>query len=156
MENKQNNKEIPVTRIGIDCGGVLFAHDTKYDKTNASHTEDTSSTSCWMSGALDALEELKKRNCELFIVSFAGKKRGDETRKTILSTVNHLIPENNIFIVNDRKLKGHICKEHNLQVLIDDRKDVLMEAQKTYPSLKCILFTSWKETLQKIKWMKQK
>lgn len=127
-------------RVGIDCGGVLTVHSSLL-----SETEDTTSM-IWMEGTMEALEIMKQNGCELFVVSFAGKKREEETRKK-LEEIKHLIPEKNVFITRDRTKKGEICRKHNLGWLIDDRMDVLLAAEKSFPKLKIVWFTNWNQVL---------
>jgi hypothetical protein len=77
-----------------------------------------------MPGCKIALETLVKMGHELFIMSFCGKNREVESRQA-LDAIKHLIPESNWVFVRDRKLKSVRCSELGLDVMIDDRLDIL-------------------------------
>jgi hypothetical protein len=126
-------------KIGIDCGGVLFITNTKFE---SSEKEDTTQTEDWVPGAVAGLRILHEEGYELFVVSFCGKRRAAETRQKLLE-VRDLIPPENVFIVKDKFKKGQVCREHRLEMLIDDRLDVLEAAGQHFPALRCVLFTSW-------------
>ena len=83
-------------RIGIDCGGVLFVTNTKFEP-EFSEDADRDEPEAWMPGAKEALEELKQQGHELFVVSFCGKRRALETREKLLE-IRHLIPPKNVFL----------------------------------------------------------
>lgn len=120
--------------IGIDAGGVMFVH-VERKKNN----EDTSTTN-WMVDALSSMQKLKNMGHRLFLVSFAGKKTGEETKRVIKLDASGFINNEDMFIVNDRKKKGIVCKQQKIDIMIDDRADVLLSVMKDSPSTLCFLF----------------
>jgi len=115
-------------RIGIDFGGVLVKHDSSNENHDAK--EDTNfdvNKVPWMEGALETLASLAAtKKHQLFIVSFCGKKRELETREALKAKVAPFIPESNWIFVRDRKLKSKACKDNQIDVMIDDRLDILL------------------------------
>jgi len=118
--------------IGIDAGGVMFIHIER--KNN----EDTSTTN-WMDSALVSMQKLKSMGHRLFLISFAGKKTGEETKRVIQQDASGIINNEDMFIVKDRKKKGIVCKEQKIDIMIDDRADVLLSVIKDSPSTLCFL-----------------
>src|SRR5437868_5846715 len=112
-------------RLGLDAGGVLFIHSSEQKG------EDTSSTQ-WMPGCLAALEKLSQ-TYELYVVSFAGQQRGEETKAAIAQEASQFFPEDHVHIVSQRRLKGIVCAELKLSVMVDDRLDVLNAIHMTAP-----------------------
>jgi len=102
-------------RIGIDFGGVLTQKGEKYEKNknDVSHMD--------MPGCIVALQQLKKDGHYLVLVSFCGPNRAHSTRKQL--PLNDYFDE--IYFVKNRKYKNDICKARALDLLIDDRKDIL-------------------------------
>jgi len=74
---------------------------------------------------------------------------GLETREKLLE-VKDVIPPEHVFIVKDKLKKGTVCRNEGIQVLIDDRQDVLRAAKKNFPELTCILFESWEQVMDSI------
>lgn len=120
--------------IGIDAGGVMFVH------TDLTIDEDTSSTTNWIEGAIEGMKKLKSHGHRLFLVSFAGKRRGIETKKVIQQTISDCIDEKDMIIVNNRSKKGKVCQELGLDIMIDDHVDVLESVMKTSRKTLCFLF----------------
>jgi len=145
ISGERPEKKKGAMRIGIDCGGVLFPTNTKFEGGG----EDTTQTEEWMPGALQSLDTLRKLGHELFVVSFCGKRRALETREKLLE-VKDVIPPEHVFIVKDKLKKGTVCRNEGIQVLIDDRQDVLRAAKKNFPELTCILFESWEQVMDSI------
>jgi hypothetical protein len=84
-------------KIGIDFGGVLSIPDGE-DKNG--HVN----TSIDMPGALEALLFLKKQEHSLFLISFAGKQRSLDTRKSIEKINPNLFDE--MYFVKDKMTKA--------------------------------------------------
>lgn len=74
----------------------------------------------------------------IVVNSFAGKARGENTKKSIGGNMGW-IPIQNIFIVNNRKKKWVICNEQKLHIMVDDRLDVLEAIEENFKiqKLKC-------------------
>lgn len=121
--------------IGIDAGGVLFQHR----RNSSNSTEDTSST-IWNEGALDSLKKLKTKGHRLYLISFAGKKTGELTKQALRDEASEYIDEEDMYIVNHRLKKGKLCKQLGIDVMLDDRPDVLEAVLKDSQRTKCYLF----------------
>lgn len=118
-------------RLALDAGGVLFTHDS-------GHKEDTSGTA-WISGCRQALEKLSAFY-DLYVISFAGQQRGLETRKAIATDAKAWLPEDHVYIVNDRKEKGALCAGLGIHIMVDDRLDVLNIVHSAAPQCKLYHF----------------
>lgn len=116
-------------RLALDAGGVLFIHSSE-------SKEDTSGTA-WMPGCLEALEKLSTVY-DLYVISFAGRQRGLETRDIIAKDAKAWLPEDHVYIVNDRKKKGPLCRELGIHLMVDDRLDVLNGVHQS--ALQCKLY----------------
>jgi 5'(3')-deoxyribonucleotidase len=112
-------------RLALDAGGVLFTHSSH-------HT-------AWKPGCLEALEELSKVY-DIYVISFAGHQRGLETRNAIFQDAKNWLPDDHIHIVDDRKKKGPLCAELKIQMMVDDRLDVLNTVHQTTPHCKLYHF----------------
>ena len=119
----ENRKKM---RIGIDFGGVLCDLESKENIIS-------------MTGAIEALKFLRERGHTLVLVSFCGRKRALET----LPVVKPYFDE--IYFVKKPTLKQIVCQNRCLNVLIDDRSDII--ASITKPTVG-ILFQNWKETME--------
>lgn len=119
--------------IGIDAGGVLFVNRGEIP------SEDTSSTN-FMEDAIKIMRDLKQRGHRLFLISFAGKRVGQETKDALKEHAPDCIMENDMYIVNKRTKKGILCNQLNIDIMIDDRIDVLEKVLEDSPKTKCILF----------------
>jgi len=116
MEEKKK-----VLRIGVDFGGVLTPHGKDYEKGQGNISQMN------MPGCISALEELKKDGHYLVLVSFCGRSRAESTRKNL--PLKDYFDE--VYFVKDRKYKNLICQARALDVLIDDRKDILDSLEVT-------------------------
>lgn len=116
MENEGRNK----LRIGIDFGGVL-ADDSLYEK-------GSTKSEMSMPGCKEALKLLRKEGHYLVLVSFCGKNRAETNRKNL--PLDEYFDE--VFFVKNRDHKNLICKAKALDVLIDDRQDILDTLDSCY------------------------
>lgn len=99
-------------RIGIDIGGVCTT-DNAYDA-------DSKDELVLADGCLEVLTELKKQGHHLVIVSFCGRKRAENNRRQ--SLIKYF---DDAFFVKKRPYKAIVCKNQGLDLLIDDRSDIL-------------------------------
>ena len=102
-------------RIGIDFGNVL---------TREGHDEDEKEKGIPvmnMPGCQDALKLLKSQGHYLVLISFCGRNRADSTRRHL--PLQDYFDE--VYFVKHRDYKAHICKARAIDVLIDDRRDIL-------------------------------
>lgn len=117
QEEKKSNLNLPEKklRIGIDFGGVLTPKGEQYE-TNKNVVSQMD-----MPGCIPALQQLKKDGHYLVLISFCGPKRANSTRMQIpLKTYF-----DEFYFVKNRKYKNDICKARALDVMIDDREDIL-------------------------------
>uniref|UniRef100_A0A6C0JT83 FCP1 homology domain-containing protein n=1 Tax=viral metagenome TaxID=1070528 RepID=A0A6C0JT83_9ZZZZ len=116
-------------KIGIDFGGVLSIHD---GQNNGSEHRTTVIN---MPGALESLQKLKDQGHKLYLISFAGKSRSQETQDSIKQTCPNLF--DGLYFVKDKGFKKDVCDFLGCDLLIDDRQDVLdtLKQGKTVPVL---------------------
>ena len=123
-------------RIGIDFGGVCTPLGAAYESNNPTDAKMD------MPGCCEALLELKAQGHYLVLVSFCGKNRANSTRRNLpLSKYFH-----KAYFVRNRAYKNDICKAEALDVLIDDRQEIL----DTLTETSGILFDNWKSVMQQI------
>ena len=79
--------------IGLDAGGVIFIQDRTHIRGDTSQTEQ------FMPDCLEYVEKLVKDDHRIFFNSFAGKVRGENTRKAIEQNMKEWIPKDNVFVV---------------------------------------------------------
>jgi hypothetical protein len=105
-------------KIGVDMGGVCSSKSMVYE-------DDSKEMNVLIDveDALKYLELLQRDGHELILVSFCGRRRANETRRTLKEKYKGLFDE--VFFVKDKKYKKDICEFKNLDVMIDDRTDVL-------------------------------
>lgn len=121
--------------VAVDVGGVLSQHDKGY--TGAEHVN----TAIDMPKALETLEALSKITIvdstgktvpkyKIMILSFCGYRRAVQTAESLRK-----YPEifKDMYFVKDRNYKGYLCKHFGCDIMIDDRKDVLIEVRKCSP-----------------------
>jgi hypothetical protein len=132
-------------KIGIDFGGVLAVHDKPVDK-NTEHVN----TDINMPGAIESLKILKSQGHQLFLVSFAGKRRSAETHNSI--TENKEISDlfDKLYFVKRPNCKQFVCDFENLDILIDDREDILKWVKNYTPEIHTILFDNWENVMKVI------
>ncbi len=119
--------------IGVDFGGVLSVHD-------GGNTEHKN-TLINMPFALETLQKLKDNGNKLYLVSFCGKTRAIETKKSIeLSGATHLFE--NQFYVRNREYKADICEHIGCNFMIDDREEILDNVIANNKKITTILFGS--------------
>ncbi len=113
-------------KIGVDYGGVCSMHDAK-------HEDETFSGEVGINidGCLTALHQLKAMGHTLVLVSFCGARRARETRK-YFATLGDQNPFSDMYFVKKRGYKGDVCKKLGLDMLIDDRLDILQNIKPTW------------------------
>jgi hypothetical protein len=123
--------------IGIDFGGVLSVH---YKESNIiAKNGDHINTTMDMPYAIESLKKLKNVGNDLFLISFCGKARSVETRKSIIdNNVGELFTE--LYFVKKREHKNILCKYIGCHFMIDDREDVLDFVVANNDSIITILF----------------
>ena len=97
-------------RIGVDYGGVCSA--------SAEHCD---SEQIDVPGCLETLRLMKQNGHYLVLISFCGAKRAKATRE-------YLEPLNvfdKMYFVKNKLFKNQICQYEGIDVMIDDRQDVL-------------------------------
>jgi hypothetical protein len=109
-------------RIGIDFGGVLSIHDGG----GRSQSQEHGSTVINIPGGVSALQRLKTEGHSLHLISFCGKRRAEETKATILASEEARDLFDGLHFVKKASLKGEVCKHIGIDVMIDDRLDVLI------------------------------
>jgi hypothetical protein len=118
-------------KIGIDVGGVLVEKDDRDTSGGAEDTKMVSGSVTWVEGALETAKKLSEKH-ELYIISFCGKKRELETINELRNAkVYEYIPESRWFFCRDRKHKPKIMIDNNVEVLVDDRYDIVENCRKS-------------------------
>jgi len=141
-------------KIGVDFGGVCSVHSEKYENEHGVKEEVIN-----MPGCVEALRKLRELGHTLILVSFCGEKRAGATAKFLISKYPGLFDR--VFFVKKRQFKENVCIALGLDVLIDDRLDILQTLTKTQsiwfshdeegcgnkyrPTAQCI---SWAEVLE--------
>lgn len=125
--------------IGIDFGGVLSIHDAG----NKAHIN----TNIDMPDAIESLYQLREMSNKLFLISFCGKNRAIETKKSI-DELGDLFEDQ--YYTKKKEWKGYVCQHLNIDIMIDDNQEVLDDVKKISPDTHCILFTDWKNVINKI------
>lgn len=137
-------------RIGIDVGGVILERDNKKDfgkshLTRGKHTKTLLEKqerkrvfeASFLPNAKEIiswLAEKKNPKYQLFIVSYCKSAMQERTRN-ILRTHGFMawIAESNWLFVEDRKDKAKICETYALDMMVDDRCDVLENIERSCP-----------------------
>lgn len=127
-------------RVGVDIGGVII--DGSGDDTMFT---DFFLTTPPVEGAIEAVTDLVRRH-EVWLISKCGLI---VQRKTVAWLRHHdffsetgLHPSRLIF-VRKRVEKAPVARELHLDVMIDDRPDIIESMIDVVP--RPILFTSWKD-----------
>ena len=107
-------------KIGIDIGGVCSSHASGYEDDLKS-----SSTILDIDGCLETLYKLVRMGHHIYIVSFCGAKRAVETQGTLINMYPELFTTKNLFFVKKKTYKDLICQHLGLDVMIDDRIDII-------------------------------
>lgn len=131
-------------RIGIDIGGVILSRENKdFDKSHITSGKQTRAIlqkqerkrvldAVFLPYCQEIISLLAQAHVfELFIVSYCKSVMQERNRK-ILRMHGFLgwIPECNWIFVEDRKDKAQICATYALDIMIDDRLDVLENIQR--------------------------
>lgn len=128
-------------RIGIDIGNVIIAgdgDDTNFFTDNWIETPENE-------GAWGSMLDLKRAGHELHIISKCGPFIEDRSLKWLdKHAFGYALPLHRTHFVRKRHLKAPMAQALELDIFIDDRKDIIdsMQGIVTYP----ILFESWEKT----------
>lgn len=122
LVEQKEKVSIPL-RIGVDYGGVCSIQDVKYEDGTFNEELEMNMPDC-----LESLQTLRSLGHQLFLISFCGAKRAAKTRE-YLSTINH--PFDELYFVKDRRYKRDVCERLGVDLMIDDRLDVLCTLRAT-------------------------
>lgn len=111
-------------KLGIDYGGVCSIHSSRYEAADGNHEAPEAIN---MPGCLEALQTLKAQGHQLILVSFCGDRRAQSTAKYL----QPLGLFDQLYFVKHRGYKADICRLLGLDVLIDDRADILKTVAPT-------------------------
>lgn len=117
-------------RIGIDFGGVCSVDSDNYEDDTKGHKESIN-----VPGCVEALKELKRQGHQLVLVSFCGRKRAESNRRSDSIGYFH-----EAYFVKKRPYKSQVCHDRGLDILIDDRADILAVLQKDKRKTKTVKF----------------
>ena len=132
---------MPFTKVASDIGGVLLQSRYAADGNTADHSADAE----WLEGALDGLRSLTESHI-VYLLSFCGKKTEDATRERLKTAGVHIwLPEERWLFCRNRKHKPILMKEYGIELLIDDRDDIIANVRAH--GLVGIHFTSWSTML---------
>ena len=132
---------MPFTKIASDIGGVLLQSKFAADGDTADHEAEAT----WLDGALDGLRSLTATHT-VYLLSFCGKKTEMATRERLLTAgVQAWLPEERWLFCRDRKHKPRLMVEHGIQLLIDDRGDIIRNVREK--GLVGIHFKDWASAL---------
>ena len=135
---------MPFTKIASDIGGVLLQSKFDADGETADHSGDA----MWLDGALDGLRSLTESHT-VYLLSFCGLKTELKTRERLKEAGVHTwLPEERWLFCRNRKHKPRLMKENDIELLIDDRGDIIRNVQEQ--GLKAIHFTSWAAALSEL------
>lgn len=101
-------------RIGIDLGNVCMTGGDHYgqaDGTSALNVPD----------CIESLRTLRDAGHHLYIISWCGARRATATMPIVAS----LGLFDGVYFVRDRRYKDMVCQRLGIDVMIDDRMDVL-------------------------------
>lgn len=110
-------------KIGIDCGGVLCSSSTFDNNQN-----NEINTGINIDGAFESITELKNQGHELFLISFCGRHRAEETRHILNESAPNIFKE--LYFVNKKTNKIHVINYLGCDVMIDDRIELLEYIQR--------------------------
>jgi hypothetical protein len=132
---------MPFTKIASDIGGVLLQSKFAADGDTADHEAEAT----WLDGALEGLRGLTATHT-VYLLSFCGKKTEMATRERLLAAgVAEWLPEERWLFCRDRKHKPRLMAEHGIQLLIDDRGDIIRNVREK--GLVGIHFKDWVSAL---------
>lgn len=92
--------------------------------------------------AVDNMIKLYNGHCELYMISFCGKRRSVMTHESVDKCLPFVKEQ---FYISNRKKKGFVCKLIGCHFMIDDRIDVLEHVKVQSPQTIPILFGSVNE-----------
>ena len=110
-------------RIGVDFGGVCSVHADQYE------SDVDSEELINVPGCVEALRSLRANGHSLHLVSYCGARRAAATR----AYLEPLALFDSLTFVRSRDFKKHACAALGLDVLIDDRLDILATIAPTQP-----------------------
>jgi hypothetical protein len=129
-------------KIGIDFGGVLSIHD----RTRVSDDEEEhQSIEINMPDALTSLIKLKEAGHQLYLISYCGKNRANETNKSILKILPNKNFFHGIYFVKKISFKANVCQAIGCDLMIDDRLKILNHIHHVIPTMKLLWFSSSEE-----------
>jgi hypothetical protein len=106
-------------RIGVDMYGVCMHILEQYENNDVvDHMSDLN-----MEGCVEALRLLSDAGHTLVLVTFCGRRRANNTRDMLLTKFPNLFDE--LYFVKHMKFKHTIAISRGLDIMIDDRLDVL-------------------------------
>lgn len=119
-------------RLAIDVGGVLIERAMAPAAEDAGEdTVFTPGAVRWVAGALEGIQRLAALGYELWILSFCGARREAETRIALQAVgVDRSIPVERWLFCRKRTLKVVLMREHDLDLLVDDREDNVRGCQR--------------------------
>jgi hypothetical protein len=132
------NENTPL-KIGVDFGGVLHQKEPRGKRGNKKQEMN-------MPGCIESLLALKQQGHQLFLISYCGPNHTHSSRRSLPLSQYF----NGVYFVKHRSYKTTLCRHLGLDVLIDDRRDILDTLEKT----EGLLFQSWKQVMMRLKQMK--
>lgn len=119
--------------IGVDYGGVCSWHDDNYEASSKTEADNkTNDASINMPDCVESLEKLKSLGHRLVLISFCGASRARKTR----AMLEPLELFDVMYFVKKRKYKQLVCQKEGIDIMIDDRLDVL----QTIKTAETVLF----------------
>lgn len=122
-------------KIAVDFGGVCSVHAERYESDETKDLEPIN-----VPGTVESLQALRQAGHTLILLSFCGAKRAHTTNAYLLEKHTDLFDM--LVFVKKRSSKAAVCKKYGIDVLIDDRVDILTTIAPTQG----ILFT-YEDTL---------
>lgn len=111
--------------IGLEINGILFEHENGNEKEQELK---------WVPDALSTCKKLAKSRHTLYLLSHCGPKREAAIIKELKeSKFDQIVPEANWIFVRSRSEKALLCREKALNVMIDERFDVMREIMNKSP-----------------------
>ncbi len=115
---------IKLLKIGIDYGNVCSSDAASYENESNDNELGINVPDC-----LSTLRQLRDDGHSLYLVSFCGKKRAMGTKAYFATLEDN--PFTELFFVKAREHKKYICQRFGLDVMIDDRTDILESIKDT-------------------------
>jgi hypothetical protein len=113
-------------RIGVDMGGVCVHKGQEYEDDRAKFHRVMDMPNC-----VEILRLLKAKGHYIVLVSFCGRSRATDTSKS-LRKPNHTDLFDEMYFVKNKSFKDAIAKHLALDVMIDDRWDILENMHTVY------------------------